>query len=71
MRKEKKNLTVQEKLTRLVARKSIYSKINLPKNTIINERNIIALRPKLKGIPPSEFSKYLNKKTKNLFQKIH
>ena len=67
--RQKKQLTNQEKLTRLVARKSIYSKFDLPKNTLINENNIIALRPKLNGISPSEFSKYLKKRTKKFVPK--
>ena len=69
MSQKNKNLTTQEKLTRNIARKSIYSRINLPVNTTLTEKNVIALRPKLKGISPKEFTNYLNKKTKHFIPK--
>lgn len=57
----KKQVTKLEKKTLIVAKKSIYYKNNLKKYSKIRPKDIIALRPKGKGLSPSRYKSILNK----------
>lgn len=66
----KKQITKLEKKTLIVAKKSIYYKKNLEKNSIIKQKDIIALRPKGKGLSPSQYKSVLNKSLKRSVKKF-
>lgn len=59
---KKRSLTKVEKENKLLAKKGLYYTKNILKNTKINSVDIIALRPKLNGISPSNINKILKKK---------
>ena len=62
-----RKLTKQEKITKLVARKSLYFRKDLNKNHKIKYDDLISLRPFNNGISPSMYKKIVNKK---LSQKV-
>ena len=66
----KKQITKLEKKTLIVAKKSIYYKRNLKKNSKIKQKDIIALRPKDKGLSPSLYKFVLNKSLKRNVKKF-
>ena len=69
LRVKKRSLTKIELLNKLVAKKALYYKNDIKKNNKISSDNLIALRPRLKGISPSYYKTFLNKKiSKNVFK---
>jgi sialic acid synthase SpsE len=58
---DKKKISTVEKNVKEVARKSIITKVNLPKGIIISEDHITTKRPGT-GIPAGYFSKVIGKK---------
>ena len=63
MGNKEKTFSEQEKKIRLMARKSIVSKVNIPKGTIIEESMIYFKRPG-NGIPSLNTELVIGKKTK-------
>tara|TARA_B100001057_G_scaffold500955_2_gene619213 strand:+ start:5992 stop:6999 length:1008 start_codon:yes stop_codon:yes gene_type:complete len=61
--KNKKHFLASEKISRLNARRSLFYKNNIKKNTKLELKDIIALRPNI-GISPSKYKKILGKKVK-------
>jgi N,N'-diacetyllegionaminate synthase len=59
--KKERTLTTKEKLTKKVAKKSLYFKSNLKKNHRIKVFDLISLRPTNNGISPSEYKFFINK----------
>ena len=60
---KKRFLTKLENETKQLAKKALYYRKNISKNSVIKYDDIIALRPRLNGICPSNVDKVLNKKT--------
>ena len=64
----KKSVSKGERKNLILARRSIYSKKDLPKNHIIQKKDLILLRP-LKGLPVEKMEKILGKKLKKKIKK--
>ena len=67
---DKRKITLNEKLTSRLVKKSIYYNDNLEKNSLLKEKDLIAMRPRLNGISPSYFQKFIGKKLKKNVKKF-
>ena len=61
IKKKKRELLKEERLTKIVAKKSLYLFQNLKKGQKIKKKDLIALRPLGTGIPVKEYKKVVNK----------
>ena len=66
----KRKITPNEKLTSRLVKKSIYYNENLEKNSLLKEKDLIAMRPRLNGISPSYFKKFIGKKLRKNVKKF-
>lgn len=64
LEKKRNFITKKEIETKKVAKKAIYFLKKLDKNHKIKKEDLIALRPRLKGVPPIEYKKILGKRLK-------
>ena len=65
----KKKISLLENKTKVLVRKSIYSKKNIIKGEILNSKNMLTLRPQT-GISSFFWEKMLNKKAKKNYKKF-
>ena len=64
LEKKRNFISKKEIETKKVAKKAIYFLKKLDKNHKIKKEDLIALRPRLKGVPPIEYKKILGKRLK-------
>tara|TARA_Y100000591_G_C21804861_1_gene684222 strand:- start:626 stop:1639 length:1014 start_codon:yes stop_codon:yes gene_type:complete len=69
LRSYKKKISLLENKTKVLVRKSIYSKKNIIKGEILNSKNMLTLRPQT-GISSFFWEKMLNKKAKKNYKKF-
>lgn len=62
---DRNSISKKELYTRKIAKKSIYFSKNLEKNHIIKKNDLIALRPRLKGVSPIDYKKFIGKRLKS------
>ena len=62
-------MSKKEAFNKKIAKKSIYFSKNLEKNQIIKKRDLIALRPRLKGFSPIDYEKIIGKRVKRSVKK--
>ena len=66
----KRKITSIEKSTSRIVKKSIYYNENIKKNTLLSETDLIAMRPRLNGLSPSSYKKFVGKKLKKSVRKF-
>ena len=62
---DRNTISKKEAHTKKIAKKSIYFSKTLKKNHIIKKDDLIALRPRLKGISPINYKKYIGRRLKS------
>ncbi len=62
---DRNSISKKESYTSKIAKKSIYFSKNLEKNHIIKKDDLIALRPRLKGVSPIDYKKFIGKRLKS------
>ena len=65
LKNNRNSISRKENHTKKIAKKSIYFSKNLQKNHIIKKSDLIALRPRLKGVSPMDYKKIIGKRLKS------